>query len=400
MNRTWLLTLAIMLVGNTSASWATDIPKISDRHVFLRGTLTNSLHQFQEKKTGHVAFIGGSITQMNGYRPMVASLLQERFPATKFNFTAAGISSTCSTTGAFRLATDVLAQGPVDLFFIEFAVNDDQDAGHTAQQCIRGMEGIIRQVRAHNPAADMVITYFVNPGMLTQLQQGKTPLAMAAHDRVARHYQVSTIHLAQEIADLTLAKTISWEQYGGTHPKPFGNAIGTSMIEQLLEKAWKSPVPRKPHPAVATLIDVHSFTHGHFIRPNKATIQGGWKWEVPAWKEVPGSKRAQFTQIPILQTTTPGSQATLAFEGTAIGAYILAGPDAGIVETQIDNGPTRKVDLYHRFSRGLHYPRTILFAQDLDPGKHTLVLKMTGDRKEGRSGSAMRIMQFTVNGPR
>ena len=134
MNRTWLLTLAVIFVGNSSACWADEIPKISDRHVFLRGTLTNSLYQFREKKTGHVAFIGGSITQMNGYRPMVASLLQKRFPETTFTFTPAGISSTCSTTGAFRLATDVLAKGPVDLFFIEFAVNDDQDAGHSSQE--------------------------------------------------------------------------------------------------------------------------------------------------------------------------------------------------------------------------------------------------------------------------
>jgi hypothetical protein len=57
-------------------------------------------------------------------------MLQRRFPDTKFTFTDAGLSSTCSTTGAFRLSTDVLSQGPVDLLFIEFAVNDDQDAGH------------------------------------------------------------------------------------------------------------------------------------------------------------------------------------------------------------------------------------------------------------------------------
>ena len=63
---------------------------------------------------------------------------------------------------------------------------------------------------------------------LVQLQEGKTPLTMAAHDKVANHYQVSTIHLAQEISNLTLAKTISWQQYGGTHPKPFGNSICTA----------------------------------------------------------------------------------------------------------------------------------------------------------------------------
>lgn len=401
MNRSWLLTLAAIFVGNASACWAADIPKISDRHVFLRGTLTNSLYQFREKKTGHVAFIGGSITQMNGYRPMVASLLQKRFPETTFTFTPAGISSTCSTTGAFRLATDVLAKGPVDLFFIEFAVNDDQDAGHSSQECVRGMEGIVRQVRAHNPAADMVITYFVNPGMLKQLQEGKTPLTMAAHDRVANHYQVSTIHLAKEIAHLTLARTISWEQYGGTHPKPFGNAIGTAMIDQLLEKAWLAPATKKqPHATVQTLLDSHSYSQGHFRRPDQAKIRSGWKWEVPRWQGLPGSKRSQFTMIPMLQTTTSGSELVFKFQGNAVGAYIVAGPDAGIVESRIDNQPPRTVDLFHRHSRGLHYPRTVMFGQGLKDGPHTLTLKMTADKNAGSSGNAMRIMQFTVNGPR
>ena len=101
---------------------------------------------------------------------MVCANLQRRFPKTEFVFTNAGISSTCSTTGAFRLGEDVLSQGPVDLLFVEFAVNDDQDANHTRVACLRGMEGILRQARRHNPQMDIVITHFVNPGMLAQLQ--------------------------------------------------------------------------------------------------------------------------------------------------------------------------------------------------------------------------------------
>ena len=30
----------------------------------------HSKNQFKQNKTGHVAFIGGSITEMNGYRPL------------------------------------------------------------------------------------------------------------------------------------------------------------------------------------------------------------------------------------------------------------------------------------------------------------------------------------------
>ena len=74
----------------------------------------------------------------------------------------------------FRLQRDVLSKGPIDLFFLEFAVNDDQDAGHSYDECIRGMEGIIRQVRNANPCTDIVVTYFVNPKMLKQIQGRQT----------------------------------------------------------------------------------------------------------------------------------------------------------------------------------------------------------------------------------
>ena len=136
---------------------------VANANVRSRGNLTNCRLKFLREKQGHVAFIGGSITEMDGYRPMVCDMLRRRFPDTQFTFTNAGISSTCSTTGAFRLPTDVLSQGPVDLLFVEFAVNDDQDAHHSRAACIRGMEGIVRQSRRHNPHMDIVITYSLIP---------------------------------------------------------------------------------------------------------------------------------------------------------------------------------------------------------------------------------------------
>jgi hypothetical protein len=171
--------LASLFVGPTTSKAAEP-----NRNIIRRGSYTNSQIKFEREQKGHVAFIGGSITEMNGYRPLVCEDLQKRYPDTEFTFTAAGISSTCSTTGAFRLGRDVLSKGPVDLFFIEFAVNDDQDAGHARRECIRGMEGIIRQCRSHNPNMDIVVTFFVNPGMLEMLQHDKTPVSMESHSAV------------------------------------------------------------------------------------------------------------------------------------------------------------------------------------------------------------------------
>ena len=39
--------------------------ELTDRNIHLRGALTNSHIQFEKHKAGHVAFMGGSITEGN-----------------------------------------------------------------------------------------------------------------------------------------------------------------------------------------------------------------------------------------------------------------------------------------------------------------------------------------------
>lgn len=371
---------------------------ITGRNILVRGGLPHAYARFTREKTGHVAFIGGSITEMPGYRPRVGSLLKERFPETEFTFTAAGISSTCSTTGAFRLTRDVLEQGPVDLFFIEFAVNDDQDAAHSREACIRGLEGIVRQTRAHNPQAEMVITYFVNPSMLSKLQNGEMPIAIAAHDAVAKHYQIPTIFLAQEVADQIAMGKLTWQQYGGTHPKPFGNSICATMIDRLFDMTWKNaPADQRKHD-LPEMLNRFSYARGRFLPLSDANLPEGWKLHRPAWETLRGSCRTRFRQAKLLCTQVPAEPLSVQFTGTAIGAFILAGPDAGDVNYTIDGEhASRPLVTYHRFSKGLHYPRTVMFATDLSEGQHTLTLQPVTQEDAGSRGSALRILAFVAN---
>lgn len=81
----------------------------------LRGDYRNSYQMFEKERVGTVAFLGGSITEMKGWRDMICEDLKQRFPYTKFTFIDAGIPSTGSTPGAFRLADDVLSKAKVDL---------------------------------------------------------------------------------------------------------------------------------------------------------------------------------------------------------------------------------------------------------------------------------------------
>ena len=363
----------------------------NETNAVLRGHLQHSRAVF-EKGGGTVAFMGGSITEMNGYRPMVCSDLQNRYQSTAFKFIDAGISSTCSTSGAFRFGEHVLAHGTPDLFFFEFAVNDDQDAGHARRECMRGVEGIIRQARAANPNMDIVMVYFVNPGMLEICRAGKLPLTIDAHDTVARHYEVSSIFLAREIAQGIEAEKYTWKDFGGTHPKPFGNRIAADLIKDLLDRAWADNAEPTAH-STPQALDESSYFDVQFLKPAALKVlPPDWKVHVPDWKSLKGGKRQRFTDVPVLETTQAGAELTFEFAGRHVGAYLLAGPDAGTLEASVDDGKSKQVDLYHRYSKGLHYPRTVMFATDLPPGRHRLKLRMTDSGK----GTAARIMRFAV----
>lgn len=354
-----------------------------------------------QEKVGRVVFLGGSITTMNGYRPLVCADLQARFPETQFDFIDAGVSSTCSTTGAFRLETDVFHRGPVDLLFVEFAVNDNQDAGHTPMECIRGMEGIVRHARSKNPLIDIVFLYCANEGHIKTYSRDAIPTEIAAHRTVAEHYAIADIDFARAVASRIGAGDFDWKRFGGCHPSPFGNALYGTWISQLLDQAWQEPI--KPddrpsdHAAPATLLDKASYCQGTYLDKAALALGGGWSLGVPKWEEIPGSKRAQFSTIPLLSCTTPGAALRIPFEGTAIGLYVVAGPDAGTLEFSVDGGATKSVDLYHRHSANLHYPRTCMLAQELPPGEHVAEVRTAQTQNPKSKGHATRIVEICVN---
>ncbi|MDD7983992.1 prolyl oligopeptidase family serine peptidase [Lentisphaera marina] len=375
---------------------------VGDKNFISRSNFQNSRITFERNKKGHVAFLGGSITEMNGYRPMMMTYLQERFPETKFKFTDAGISSTCSDTGAFRLQRDILSQGPLDMLFVEFAVNDDQDGVYNYNDAIRGMEGIVAQARRHNLNVDIIMTFFVNQNILQLAQKGEMNPSTSAHNKVAKHYSISVNNLAQELADLINAKKMTWKKFGGVHPNKYGNTMAASMIQQALEKQWSKPLAKDAKITAhqqKELLDPKSYSKGRFLVYEDIEIDQHWKKGAPNWKqENKGNVRTRFQKSPMIYTKTAGAKLKIQFTGTAIGAYMLSGPDAGIIKCTIDGKETKIIDTLHKHS-GFNYPMTLMFFNELSDGEHTLELE-TLPNKKGRikpGGSAFRALYFTAN---
>ena len=376
-------------------------PKLESKnyHTF-RSKMHNAQMVFEREKKGRVAFLGGSITAMNGWRDSICVYLQKRFPDTKFDFIAAGIPSMGSTPGAFRFERDVLKNGKVDLLFEEAAVNDRVN-GFGPETQILGMEGIVRHARESNPAMDIVIMHFVDPDKMAEYRKGITPPEIQNHEKVAAHYQISTINLAKEVTDRIDNGEFTWENdFKNLHPSPFGQHIYYQSMKSFLDECWSSFVADDDkltaYPLPAKLNET-SYNKGVLIPAVDAKPAKGWQ-AIQNWTPTDNiGTRDDFTKVPMLVAETPGGTLKFDFEGNAIGIAVAAGLDAGTIEYRINKGDWKKQDLYTQWSSSLHLPWFYTLGYGLNAGKHRLEIRVLPEKNIQSKGTACRIRYFYVN---
>ena len=369
----------------------------------MHGSLERSRVQFDETKKGRVAFLGGSITYNPGWRDAVCDYLRARFPATEFDFIAAGNPSMGSTPGAFRLERDVFGRGKVDLIFLEAAVNDSTN-GRSALEMTRGVEGIIRHARELNNYVDVVLMHFVDPEKMASYRAGEVPLVIHQHEAVAKHYDVSTVHLAREVTERIDAGQFTWkDDFKNLHPSPFGQRLYAASIRRLLSRHWA--VRRLTEMAVLEHgtpepLDRFSYDAGEMRAPTEATTLSGFELVEdcdPRAGGVGGGVRRGFYNAPMLVGTEPGASLSFTFKGRAVGVWVPAGPDAGVIEHRIDGGDWSAQDLFTHWSGGLHLPWVYVLAPELNRTEHTLELRIAETKNPRSKGHACRIAHFVIN---
>jgi sialidase-1 len=370
----------------------------ADFHI-QRSSLQHSHLKFKNEKKGLVAFMGGSITESDGWRNKVCQFLKEKFPETVFEFINAGIASTGSTPGAFRLSSEVLSKGKIDLLFEEAAVNDRTNGFDSVAQ-IRGMEGIVRQAKRSNPQMDIVIMHFVDPEKLTDYQNGIIPSEIQNHEQVAAHYQVNSIHLAKEVYERIKNKEFTWaDDFKDLHPSLFGQEVYFQSIKSFLNNAYhfnvNTEIPSNdPLPA---LLNDGSYVGGRYYSIENAEVGANFS-KMDAWK--PADKagtRKQYVQIPALVGEKPDAAFQLKFTGNTIGICVASGPDAGIISYSIDGKPFKKLDLFTTWSENLHLPWYLILGDQLKDKKHVLRVRILSEKNQKSKGNACRILHFLVN---
>lgn len=156
-----------------------------DKFITRYGQLDNTRYHINSGKETTVTFLGGSITNMKGWRDMVCEYLTGEYHNANFRFINAGIPSLGSLPHAFRFEHDVLGQGRTDLLFVEAAVNDRVNGTNEVTQR-RAMEGIIRHALKANPQMNIVLMAFVDEDKMADYHAGKVPVEVQVHEALAK----------------------------------------------------------------------------------------------------------------------------------------------------------------------------------------------------------------------
>lgn len=355
----------------------------------------------------NVAFIGGSVTEGAGasdgertsYRALTGENFVRAYPGTRFSFANAAIGGTNSTYGAFRLHAHALSAKPIDLLFVEFAVNDAGDRGES----VRAMEGIVRRARTANPDMDIAFIYTASEeGAARFLAEGVPQRNIAHHEIVAEHYGIPSVSIAQEVYGRIADGRLQWGRISedNVHPNDVGHALYAEWLWAFVQDALRCEAASGDR-VLPPPLDEANYGNGALVHPHEAclpdtrgdeaawTKRSGWTFERTCYWKLPGD---------ILYADGPGASLRFAFEGTAVGIALLAGEDSGDLEASLDGGAYEPVALFDETCLRFYRPKAVLLVEGLPAGRHALALRVRASQDARSQGCAVRILHFLVNG--
>jgi lysophospholipase L1-like esterase len=343
----------------------------------VRDGLPNFFAKLHRGEAVRIAYLGGSITDAQGWRVMTGQWLQQRYPESEVIAHNASHSGTGSDLACFRMKRDCLPFDP-DLLFIEFGVNDGIA---TTERIHRGIEGIIRQARRANPRVDICLVYALADGWLKALQQGKMPHTFRAMDDVADHYGLPSVHLGLEVVRKVSEGTVIYsaktplsvaEQGGrllfsrdGVHPLKQGHALYRDALARAMEKmeyaGKEGPVPL-PDPFRAD-----NYEDARPTALDRVELSPEWRKLDPASHPLAREFRDKLPQLWCAEE--PGATISVRFKGTGIMLYDVVGPDCGQIIVTVDEQEPKTIPRFDPWTQR-HRVYYLIAATDLEDTEH------------------------------
>lgn len=335
-----------------------------------------------------VAYLGGSITAGAGasseaacWRRAVHTWLEQTYPQVRFVHVDAAKGGTGSDLGVCRLGLEVLANAP-DLVFVEFSVND---GGASRENAIRTMEGIVRQIRRHDPATEVIVLHTLHQGAIAEYQAGKVPPVVDGFEAVADHYGLPSINVADTIARKLADGELAWDAFSkdSCHPTDAGYAVYTERITAALAAWLGDPKPAREGSLPEPLDPANWEDAGMALLATWPSLKGG--------NTAPDPDFARFGEYPsLVRLGQPGEDLSFRVRGTAVGFYHIIGPDSGTIAVTIDGQDLGTRQLWDPWCE--YYRSHALFlASDLPDGDHEVTVRVLDEKAEKSTGHAVRL---------
>lgn len=409
MKKTIVLAFALAML---SPVWAAPSYKgpVAAEEVHVRDGVGNFLAKVvNEKREIVVAYLGGSITAMNGWRNLTTDYLRKTYPNAKFKEIHAAIGGTGSDLGVFRLGHDVLRHNP-DLLFVEFATND---GGAAPESIWRSMEGIVRQTWRKDPSTDIVFTYTITASMMGDYGAGKCPRAASAMEQLADHYGIPSIGFGPRVAaevkagrlvmsmkdaekatavpvetperDKAISAALAKEgkilfATDGVHPAMPGHGFYLKSIENGFTR-MKGSKPVAHAAKLARPFVADNFENAKMVEIVPSMLSGNW--------QALGKDDVKFRSFSgrmgsMWYSGEPGATLKFKFKGTCCKVYDLLGPDGGQVWITVDgrrgSKPVARFDSYCTYWR----IATLHVFQGAD-GVHEVEIKIDSEQPSRQS---------------
>jgi len=316
------------------------------------------MEKINNGETIKIAYLGGSITAANGWRPKTTAWFKKTFSDAKFEEINAAIGGTGSNLGVFRLAHDVLQYKP-DLLFVEFAVND---SGALPENIWKAMEGIVRQTWKANPKTDIVYTYTISEAMAKDPRDGKCNRSMSAMEQLADFYNIPSINFAVPVLALEKAGKLLFAgkeapegvilfSNDSVHPLDAGHEIYLQAVAEAVT-AMKDSKPVNHTPQLEKNFIKGNFEEAKLVPITTDLLQGKWE-KLPASDSLQQYFGNRLSEI--WHSGEPGSKLTFKFKGTQAAIYDLVGPNGGqviiTVDGKINANPAPRFDKYCTYHR-------------------------------------------------
>ena len=367
-------------------------------------------HFLEKAKAGPsvtVAYLGGSITAMTGWRNLTTEWLGVEFPKTKVNEVAASIGGTGSDLGVFRLEHDALRHNP-DLLFVEFATND---RWRSEESIIRQIEGIVRQTWAKDPTTDIVFVYTVTVQSVQDYREAGVQRSVKPMEKVAAHYGIPSVDFGPRVlAELDAGRLVMSMQEletavpketpdrdkaiaaklaaegkilfaaDGVHPAMPGHGFYCKSVQSLFAQAKGLGPADHAKKMAESPVDPRNLQSAKMVAITPDMLTGEWALS----QEM--AKSAYFLSFmdEIWETKSPGAKLSFTFDGSQCRIYDLLGPDGGQVWITVDGKrsakPVARFDSYCTYHRMAN-----LSVFDGAPGRHTVEIELDAQEPDRQS---------------